>query len=82
MQRRGLTLLEVIFAVVLATGIALIVGAATQTATFMGREVAVANAVADMATCVIIGSPETRVVVREGREPLVYSPRSTGRPSA
>lgn len=37
---------------------------------------------ADMATCVIIGSPETRVVTREGREPLVYSPRSTGRPSA
>ena len=39
-------------------------------------------AMADMATCVIIGSPETRLVAREGREPLVYSPRSTGRPSA
>ena len=39
-------------------------------------------ALADMATCVIIGSPETRVVAREGRAPLVYSPRSTGRPSA
>lgn len=32
--------------------------------------------VADMATCVIIGSAETRVVAREGRTPLVYTPRS------
>lgn len=31
---------------------------------------------ADMATCVIIGSPETRIVPRDNREPLVYSPRS------
>ncbi len=30
---------------------------------------------ADMATCVIIGSPETRVVERPGRRPIVYSPR-------
>lgn len=30
---------------------------------------------ADMATCVIIGSPETRVVPREGRPDLVYTPR-------
>nr|WP_295464370.1 precorrin-3B C(17)-methyltransferase [Mesorhizobium sp.] len=35
--------------------------------------------VADMATCVIIGSAETRVVAREGLAPLVYSPRSAGR---
>lgn len=33
---------------------------------------------ADMATCVIIGSPETRLVERPGLPPLVYSPRSTG----
>lgn len=33
---------------------------------------------ADMATCVIIGSPETRVIERGERAPLVYSPRSTG----
>ena len=33
---------------------------------------------ADMATCVIIGSPETRIIAREGLPPLVYSPRSTG----
>jgi precorrin-3B C17-methyltransferase len=33
---------------------------------------------ADMATCVIIGSPETRVIERPDRAPLVYSPRSTG----
>jgi precorrin-3B C17-methyltransferase len=32
-------------------------------------------AVADMATLVIIGSPETRTIVRPGRTPLVYTPR-------
>jgi len=31
---------------------------------------------ADMATLVIIGSVETRMVAREGRTPLVYTPRS------
>ncbi len=30
---------------------------------------------ADMATCVIVGSRETRVIERPGRAPLVYSPR-------
>lgn len=30
---------------------------------------------ADMATCVIVGSAETRVIERAGRQPLVYSPR-------
>ncbi|SOC37751.1 precorrin-3 methyltransferase [Rhizobium subbaraonis] len=30
---------------------------------------------ADMATCVIIGSPQTRVIAREGRHDLVYTPR-------
>lgn len=30
---------------------------------------------ADMATCIIVGSAETRVIEREGRTPLVYSPR-------
>ena len=35
---------------------------------------------ADMATCVIIGSPETRVIERPGRSSLVYSPRSAGAP--
>ncbi|MBB1247748.1 precorrin-3B C(17)-methyltransferase [Rhizobium sp. G21] len=30
---------------------------------------------ADMATCVIIGSPETRVITRPGKADLVYSPR-------
>lgn len=33
---------------------------------------------ADMATCVIIGSAETRIVERPGRDALVYSPRSSG----
>jgi precorrin-3B C17-methyltransferase / cobalt-factor III methyltransferase len=31
---------------------------------------------ADMATLVIIGSPETRVIARPGRAPLVYTPRA------
>ena len=31
---------------------------------------------ADMATCVIIGSPETRIVARSGKPDLVYTPRS------
>lgn len=30
---------------------------------------------ADMATCVMIGSPETRIVERNGQRPLVYTPR-------
>jgi precorrin-3B C17-methyltransferase len=38
--------------------------------------------VADMATCVIIGSAETRIIQRDGLPSLVYSPRSIGRPSA
>jgi precorrin-3B C17-methyltransferase len=33
---------------------------------------------ADMATCVIIGSPETRIIERENLPPLVYSPRFAG----
>ncbi len=33
-------------------------------------------AMADMATCVIVGSAETRLVVRDGLSPLVYTPRS------
>lgn len=36
---------------------------------------------ADMATCVIVGSPETRIIERPGLEALVYSPRFA-RPSA
>lgn len=30
---------------------------------------------ADMATCVVIGSPETRLIERDGKPPLVYTPR-------
>jgi precorrin-3B C17-methyltransferase len=32
-------------------------------------------ATADMATCVIIGSAETRIIARQGRPDLVYTPR-------
>ena len=72
MRRRDLTLLEVIIALVIATGIALIVGAATQTATFMGREVAVANAVADLAT--EIGDElEARFVMANNESPIDFT---------
>ena len=37
---------------------------------------------ADMATCIIIGSAETRLVERPGATPLVYTPRGTARPAA
>jgi len=37
-----------------------------------------AAGMADMATCVIVGSRETRLVERPGREALVYTPRSLG----
>src|SRR6478752_7182882 len=37
---------------------------------------------ADMATLVIVGSRETRVIARSGRSPLVYTPRATAEVSA
>jgi precorrin-3B C17-methyltransferase len=37
---------------------------------------------ADMATCVIIGSADTRLVERPGTTPLIYTPRGTSRPAA
>jgi precorrin-3B C17-methyltransferase len=37
---------------------------------------------ADMATCIIIGSTETRVIERPGARPFVYTPRGTARPTA
>jgi precorrin-3B C17-methyltransferase len=37
---------------------------------------------ADMATLVIIGSHETRVIARPGRSPLVYTPRAAAKVSA
>jgi precorrin-3B C17-methyltransferase len=37
---------------------------------------------ADMATCIIVGSAETRLVERPGKESLVYTPRGTARPAA
>ncbi|MGK6315177.1 precorrin-3B C(17)-methyltransferase [Neorhizobium sp. DT-125] len=33
------------------------------------------SGMADMATCVIVGTAETRIVGREGKRPIVYSPR-------
>jgi precorrin-3B C17-methyltransferase len=40
------------------------------------------NIAADMATLVIIGSPQTRLIARAGRPPLVYTPRSDAEASA
>ncbi|HEY2531455.1 MAG TPA: precorrin-3B C(17)-methyltransferase [Xanthobacteraceae bacterium] len=37
---------------------------------------------ADMATLVIVGSRETRLIARPGREPLVYTPRAAAEVSA
>jgi precorrin-3B C17-methyltransferase len=37
---------------------------------------------ADMATLVIVGTRETRIIVRSGRSPLVYTPRATVEVSA
>ena len=37
---------------------------------------------ADMATCIIVGSAETRVIERPDSRPLVYTPRGTARPTA
>ncbi|MGF9694996.1 precorrin-3B C(17)-methyltransferase [Rhizobium sp. 0TCS1.26] len=34
---------------------------------------------ADMSTCIIVGSVETRLIERPGQRPLVYSPRSWGK---
>jgi precorrin-3B C17-methyltransferase len=34
------------------------------------------NEAADMATLVIVGTRETRVIERPGRSPLVYTPRA------
>lgn len=37
---------------------------------------------ADMATLIIVGSSETRVIARDGRSPLVYTPRAVEKVSA
>ena len=36
----------------------------------------------DMATLVIVGSRDTRVIARPGRQPLVYTPRAVAEVSA
>jgi precorrin-3B C17-methyltransferase len=37
---------------------------------------------ADMATLVIVGSPETRMIPRDGKQPLVYTPRVAAKVTA
>ena len=46
--------------------------------TLGGARATAAELEADMATLIIVGSPETRVVARDGRLPLVYTPRAAG----
>lgn len=40
-----------------------------------------ASDMADMATCIIVGSTETRIIERKDRQPIVYSPRFSKRES-
>ncbi len=40
-----------------------------------------ASDMADMATCIIVGSVATRLIERDGQPPIVYSPRSSKRES-
>jgi precorrin-3B C17-methyltransferase len=64
---------------VLPTGTAVVFGRAVGRADEAVRVASLGEArgeMADMATCVIVGSRETRVVQRAGRAPLVYTPRS------
>lgn len=51
-------------------------GEHVEVATLAAAKSVAAGIPADMATLVIIGSPETRVVARDGRMPLVYTPRA------
>jgi len=43
---------------------------------------AAAAAEADMATLVIVGTRETRIIARPGRSPLVYTPRAVAEANA
>jgi precorrin-3B C17-methyltransferase len=36
---------------------------------------------ADMATCIIVGSAETRIIERPGSAPIIYTPRATPKPA-
>jgi precorrin-3B C17-methyltransferase len=40
-----------------------------------------ASDMADMATCIIVGTEETRLIMRQDKEPIVYSPRFSKRES-
>ena len=57
------------------------VGRADEAVTVTTLEKA-AETPADMATLIIVGSPETRVIAREGQPPLVYTPRMAATVSA
>ena len=48
---------------------------AVQVTTLAAAQHCAAEFAADMATLVIVGSAETRVVTRQGQSPLVYTPR-------
>ncbi|WP_428030856.1 precorrin-3B C(17)-methyltransferase [Ancylobacter sp.] len=65
----------------LPAGVPVIFGRAVGRPDERMRVVPLANArghMADMATCIIVGSPETRLVERPGLPALVYTPRRAG----
>ena len=57
------------------------VGRADEAVTVTTLEKA-GDVTADMATLVIVGSPETRVIKRDGKTPLVYTPRVAAKVTA
>jgi precorrin-3B C17-methyltransferase len=40
-----------------------------------------AEVTADMSTCIIVGTEQTRIVDRDGSAPLIYTPRSMPSPN-
>jgi precorrin-3B C17-methyltransferase len=57
------------------------VGRADEAVTITTLEDAAATK-ADMATLILVGSPETRLIARQGRTPLVYTPREAAEVTA
>ena len=57
------------------------VGRADEAVTITTLDEAAATK-ADMATLILVGSPETRLIAREGRMPLVYTPREAAEVTA
>ena len=52
-----------------------------QAARVADDAISASSDMADMATCIIVGSVETRLIERSDKDPLVYSPRFSRRES-